>query len=78
MVKMKLILDALKRTLALIGTEIALIMAAGSVMEIDAWKSAVMAGLAAAMSVWAKIGRSYYSDGKLTKDEVDTAFSDSE
>lgn len=75
---MKLIWDAVKRTLALIGTEIALIMAAGSVMEVDAWKSAVMAGLAAAMSVWAKIGRSYYSDGKLSKDEVDQAFSEAE
>lgn len=75
---MKLIWEALKRTLALIGTEIALIMAAGSIMEIDAWKSAVMAALAAAMSVWAKIGRSYYKDGKLTRDEVDEAFSDDE
>lgn len=75
---MKLIWEALKRTLALIGTEIALIMAAGSIMEIDAWKSAVMAALAAAMSVWAKIGRSYYTDGKLTRDEVDQAFSDDE
>ncbi len=75
---MKLIWEAIKRTLALIGTEIALIMAAGSVMEIEAWKSAVMAGLAAAMSVWAKIGRAYYTDGKLSKDEVDEAFSDEE
>lgn len=75
---MKLIWEAIKRTLALIGTEIALIMAAGSVMNIEAWKSAVMAGLAAAMSVWAKIGRSYYTDGKLTKTEVDEAFTTEE
>jgi hypothetical protein len=27
------------------------------------------------MSVWAAIGRAYYTDGKLTKDEVDNAFS---
>lgn len=71
---MAILWDAIKRTFALIGTEIALIMAAGSVMEVEAWKSAVMAGLAAAMSVWAKIGRSYYSDGKLSKREVDAAF----
>lgn len=75
---MKLIWEAIKRTLALIGTEIALIMAAGSVMEIAAWKSAVMAGLAAAMSVWAKIGKSYYKDGKFTRQELDQAFSDEE
>lgn len=73
---MKTLWDAIKRTLALIGTEIALIMAAGSMMDVDAWKSAIMAGLAAAMSVWAKIGRSYYADGKLSEAEVDEAFSD--
>jgi lactam utilization protein B len=72
---MKLIWDAIKRTVALVGTEVALIMAAGSVMEIEAWKAAVVAGLSAAMSVWASIGRAYYKDGKLTKDEVDDAFS---
>jgi lactam utilization protein B len=73
--KMKILWDAIKRTVALVGTEIALIMAAGSVMEIEAWKAAVVAGLSAAMSVWAAIGRAYYKDGKLTKDEVDEAFS---
>lgn len=73
---MKLLWNALKRTAALIGTEIAMIMAAGSIMEVEAWKSAVMAGLSAALTVWASLGRSYYTDGKLTKEEVDQAFSE--
>jgi hypothetical protein len=73
---MKLIWEAMKRTLALVGTEIAVIMAAGSLMEVDAWKAAVVAGISAAMTVWGAIGRAYYTDGKLTKDEVDDAFSD--
>lgn len=71
---MRLIWDAIKRTLALVGTEVATIMAAGSAMKVDAWKAAVMAGLSAVMTVWAAIGRSYVDDGKLTKDEVDQAF----
>lgn len=71
---MKLIWDAIKRTLALIGTEIAVIMASSSAMGIDAWKAAVVASLSAAMTVWASIGRAYYSDGKLTKGEIDEAF----
>jgi hypothetical protein len=75
---MKLIWDAIKRTGALVGTEIAVIMAAGSIMAVDAWKAAVVAGLSAAMTVWASIGRSYYEDGKLTKDEVDNAFKSAE
>jgi lactam utilization protein B len=73
---MRVIWDAIKRTLALVGTEIAMIMAAGSVMEVEAWKSAVMAGLSAALTVWAAIGRAYYTDGKLTETEVDEAFSE--
>ena len=71
---MNILWDAIKRTLALIGTEVALIMAAGSVMEVEAWKAAAMAGIAAALTVWASIGRAYYKDGKLTKAEVDEAF----
>jgi hypothetical protein len=73
---MKLLWDALKRTFALIGAEVATIMAAGSLMDVDAWKSALVAGLAAAFTVWREIGKSYYTDGKLTRDEVDSAFSD--
>lgn len=69
-----IIIDALKRTAALIGSEIAVLMAAGSVLEIEAWKSAVMTGIAAALTVWASISKSYYTDGKLTKQEVDDAF----
>lgn len=71
---MNILWDAIKRTLALIGTEVALIMAAGSIMEVEAWKAAAMSGIAAALTVWASIGRSYYKDGKLTKAEVDEAF----
>lgn len=72
--KMKILWDALKRTFALIGVEVATIMAAGSVMEVEAWKAAVVAGISAAMTVWGSIGRAYYRDGSLTKDEVDEAF----
>lgn len=73
---MKILWDAIKRTIALIGTEVALIMAAASVMDVAAWKAAVVSAIAAALSVWAAIGRSYYKDGKLTKDEVNQAFND--
>ena len=75
---MKLIWEAIKRTLALVATEVAAIMAAGSVLQIDAWKAAVVAGLSAAMTVWAAIGKAYYDDGKLTKSEVDDAFKQAE
>jgi hypothetical protein len=69
-----LIWEALKRTAALIGSEIAVLMASASIMDIEAWKAAVMTAIAAALTVWASISKSYYTDGKLTKAEVDEAF----
>lgn len=71
---MKLIWEAIKRTAALIAAEAATLMAAGSVLEIEAWKAAVMTAISAALTVWAAIGRSYYTDGKLTRSEIDEAF----
>lgn len=73
---MKLLWEAIKRTLALVGTEIAVIMAASSAMGIEAWKAAVVAALSGSMTVWASIGRAYYTDGKLTESEVDDAFAE--
>lgn len=69
-----IIIDALKRTAALIGSEIAVLMAAASLLDIDAWKAAVVTAIAAALTVWASISKSYYTDGKLTRQEVDDAF----
>jgi hypothetical protein len=71
---MQLIWDAIKRTAALIASEIAVIMASGAVLEIETWKSALQTGLVAALTVWGNIGRAYYKDGKLTKSEVDDSF----
>lgn len=69
-----IIIDALKRTAALIGSEIAVLMASASIMDIDAWKAAVMTAIAASLTVWASISKSYYTDGKLTRAEVNEAF----
>jgi len=71
---MALIWDAIKRTAALVASEIALVMASGAVLEIETWKSALQTGLIAVLTVWGAIGRAYYKDGKLTKSEVDDSF----
>lgn len=71
---MKLIWNAIKRTAALIGAEAATIIAGGSIAGVDALVSVLIAATAAALTVWAEIGRAYYKDGKLTEDEVDAAF----
>ena len=71
---MKQFIEALKRTVALIATEVAAIMAAGAILDVEAWKSATLAAIAAALKVWSAIGRAYYTDGELTRAEVNKAF----
>jgi hypothetical protein len=73
---MKIIIDAIKRSLALALTEVAAIMAGGSLLDIAPWKAGLIAGMSALFSVWAELGRSYYTDGKLTEDEVNAAFAE--
>lgn len=75
---MKLIWEAIKRTAALTATKVAGVMASGAVMDVETWKTAAMAGLVATLDVWSEIGEAYYKDGKLTKAEVDEAFSNEE
>ena len=73
---MKNLKELILRTLALIGAESAAIVAGGSLIGANPWISAGTAGIAAALTVWANIGRAYYKDGKLTKEETDKAFSE--
>ena len=62
------------RTLALVGAEAAAVIAGGSLLGVNAWTAAATAGIAAAITVWASLGRAYYKDGKLTAEEENTAF----
>lgn len=64
----------MKRTVALIAAEVAALMAAGAILDVEAWKSATLAAIAAALKVWSAIGRAYYADGELTRAEVNEAF----
>jgi lactam utilization protein B len=64
------------RTLALIGAEAGAVIAGGSLLGINAWTAAATAGIAAAITVWATLGRAYYTDGKLTAQEENQAFTD--
>ncbi len=71
---MKLLIDALKRTAALIASEVAALMASGAILQIEPWKTAIQTAIAAALTIWGAIGRSYYQDGRLTREEVNKAF----
>ncbi len=71
---MKLFWESVKRTGALIAAEVATLMASGAILEIETWKTAIQTALAATLTVYGSMGRAYYTDGKLTKDEVNEAF----
>ena len=74
---MKTLKQLILRTLALIGAESAGIIAGGSLLGANAYISAGTAAIAAALTVWANIGRAYYKDGKLDDKEVNQAFEES-
>ena len=73
---MKTLKQLILRTLALIGAESAGIIAGGSLLGANAYISAGTAAIAAALTVWANLGRAYYKDGKLDNKEIDQAFSE--
>ena len=73
---MKTLKQLTLRTLALIGAESAGIIAGGSLLGANAYISAGTAAIAAALTVWANLGRAYYKDGQLDNKEIDQAFSE--
>jgi hypothetical protein len=50
------------------------VIGAGSILGVEVWKSAAMAGIGACAVIVEKLCRAYLEDGKLTKSEVDEVF----
>lgn len=50
------------------------VIGAGSILGVEVWKSAAMAGIGACAVIIEKLCRAYLEDGKLTKSEVDEVF----
>ncbi len=71
---MKLFWESVKRTVALIAAEVATLLESGSILESETWNTGNQTELAATLTVYGSMGRAYYTDGKLTKDEVNEAF----
>lgn len=51
------------------------VIGAGSILGVDVWKSAAMAGIGAVAVIVEALCRAYLNDGKLSKEEVDAIFS---
>jgi len=68
-------LDILRRTLAVIVLNVTGSFVGGSVIGLQVWQSALMAGLAGALGVAQDLSRNYLDDGKLDKAEINEIYS---
>jgi hypothetical protein len=50
------------------------VLAGGAILDIEWWKTLIIAGLIGVGQVLDDMARAYIADGKLTKDEVEQAF----
>ena len=67
-------------TLRMIAVVVASVMGTiggGSLLGVEAWKSAALAAVLGVAVVAETLARSYINDGKLSTDEIDKAFNNS-
>ncbi len=74
---MKIFIQVLKRTIALIFLKVSGVLAAGSIFGAELWQSAGVAAFVGIMEVAEELSRAYVVDGKLTQDEINIAFASS-
>jgi len=70
----KLYIDIVKRIIAVFVAQGLSILGAGSLVGIDVYQSALLAGIMGVAHVVEMLARKYIDDGKLTLDEVNEVF----
>ena len=70
----KLYIDIIKRIIAVFVAQGLSILGAGSLVGIDVYQSALLAGIMGVAHVVEMLARKYIDDGKLTLDEVNEVF----
>jgi hypothetical protein len=66
--------NVMMRILAVIAAEALGVIGAGSLVGIEVWQAAVLAGALGAARVLEALARFYLADGELSKDEINAAF----
>lgn len=66
--------NVMMRILAVIAAEALGVIGAGSLVGIEVWQAAVLAGALGAARVLEALARFYLSDGNLTAEEINAAF----
>ena len=70
----KLYLNIFKRILAVFIAQALSVLGAGSLVGIDVYQSALLAGIMGVAHVLEMLARKYIDDGKLTLEEVNQVF----
>jgi lactam utilization protein B len=71
----KKIKDISGRMVAVVIASVMGTLGAGALIGIDTWKSAALAAIMGVAVVSESLARAYLSDGKLSQDEINDAFS---
>jgi len=66
--------NVMMRILAVIAAEALGVIGAGSLVGIEVWQAAVLAGALGAARVVEALARFYLADGSLTQEEINQAF----
>lgn len=66
--------NVIMRIVAVIAAEALGVIGAGSLVGIETWKAAVLAGALGAATVVEALARFYLADGQLDADEINAAF----
>lgn len=64
------------RALAVVVASFMGTLGAGSLVGVEVWQAGLIAAVLGLATVLEGLSRSYLSDGKLTKDEIDEAFNE--
>jgi len=71
---METLKNVMMRIVAVIAAESLGVIGAGSLVGIEVWQAAVLAGALGAATVIEALARFYLTDGKLDADEINAAF----
>ena len=71
---MSSILNVLTRIVAVFAASGLSVIGAGSLVGIEVWQAAMLAGGLGVATVVESLARAFLDDGKLTKDEINEAF----
>ena len=68
-------INVIKRIFAVFAATALSVLGAGSLVGVDVWKAAAMAGIGGIATVVERLSRAYVEDGHLSEEDINAAFS---